>query len=108
MASSSPRRASSPPTLPPVLFVSGMARSGTTFLFDTLRRILQMCPGADISALTFFDCVCYRHLVTLHREKRAGRIKRLIDAYFARAGIETRGMDRVAAASATVEEYVEE
>ncbi len=81
------------------LFVVGLHRSGTTFLYESLARVLPLAP------LTAHHVLCYPRLLnrfqqgTLHADQDA------LDAHFAALGLSDRQVDAIALSHAMVEEY---
>ena len=106
--------------MPPVVFVSGLPRSGTTYLFGLLAEVL---PGAAYLDATL--CALQGGLLVEEKEDgegkgrarlgrnrcssnaaaRATQGRAQVDAYFRAVGQKTRLIDRVAASGSTAEEY---
>jgi hypothetical protein len=79
------------------IFIMGLHRSGTTWLYGTLASLLP------VATLSVYDIVHYGELLTAHREGAAPSLRKAIDARF--AGARTRGFDEVPLSHATVDEY---
>jgi len=81
------------------VFIMGLHRSGTTFLYESLARVFPMAP------LTAYHIVFYQRLVSRHRQGTGQDDKDLLDRYFLEAGVSTRQIDEIKLSQATVEEY---
>jgi hypothetical protein len=84
---------------PPVIFIIGLHRSGTTFLYETLSRVLP------VAKLTVQDVVGYTTLVTNYLRDGGRHDCQSLTAYFERHQITTRGRDALLLSPATAEEY---
>jgi hypothetical protein len=81
------------------IFIMGLHRSGTTFLYQTLADLLPVAP------LTVYHLACYPRIESGHASGTADADKREVDAHFARLGLATRITDGIPLSHATVEEY---
>ena len=84
---------------PPVIFIIGLHRSGTTFLYETLSRVLP------VAKLTVQDVVGYATLVKNYLRDGGRHDCQSLTAYFERHQITTRGRDALLLSPATAEEY---
>lgn len=85
--------------LPPPVFVMGLHRSGTTFLYESLARVFALAP------LTAYHIVFYRRLLS-GREQGSDRGDRaLLGEYFEAHGMQTRQIDEIALGPDAAEEY---
>lgn len=81
------------------IFIMGLHRSGTTFLYETLARILP------VASLTVYDILFYPRLVTAFLEGSAEAEQASLDAYLQELGLGTRLLDEVKLSHDAVEEY---
>jgi hypothetical protein len=79
------------------IFIMGLPRSGTTWLYATLSSLLP------VASLSVYDLVHYGELLTAHRDGTAPALRKAIDARF--NGMRTRGFDEIPLSHATVDEY---
>jgi Sulfotransferase family len=79
------------------IFIMGLPRSGTTWLYGTLTSLLP------VASLSVYDIVHYGELLTAHRDGTAPALRKAIDARF--NGTRTRGFDEILLSHATVDEY---
>ncbi len=84
---------------PRPIFVMGLHRSGTTFLFETLARVF---PLAALNAHRIFF---YPRLLAREEAGRTAEDQRALDDHFASLGLDSRQVDDIALSHATVEEY---
>lgn len=82
-----------------LVFVVGLHRSGTTFLYETLARHLPLAP------LTADGILRYGRLLHDEAAGRTAAARAALDAGLARRGLATREIDEVALSHATCEEY---
>ena len=81
------------------VFILGLHRSGTTFLY-------QMLAGSfDVAILTALRVVDYERILALHREGKTAAAERRLDDLFQSWHMTTRRIDEVALSHATPEEY---
>ena len=84
------------------VFISGFHRSGTTFLYDELRRVLP----SQVAYLSPYSLLNSAHLLRLHRRGRAKEATQALDHYWQALGVHDRIMDRAAvSALSPPEEY---
>jgi hypothetical protein len=81
------------------VFIMGLHRSGTTFLYQSLARLFPLAP------LRAYHIIFYRRLLSrraqgLHTEDQA-----LLDRFFSQEGVSTRQIDNIGLSHQTVEEY---
>lgn len=81
------------------VFIMGLHRSGTTFLYQALADLL---PVAYVSV---YHVLCYDRILAGAKEGTAQADRAAIDARFAAAGRSTRAFDEVPLGHATPEEY---
>lgn len=81
------------------VFIMGLHRSGTTFLYDTLARCF---PFAQ---LTLYHLFYYRRLLYNQQHGVAEQDRQRLNAAFAAAGIADRGIDETRVEADSVEEY---
>ena len=81
------------------VFIMGLHRSGTTFLYDSVARAFPL------SQLSLYRLFYYRRLLRNAREGRAAQDQQRLDACFAALGICDRKIDSVPVAADEVEEY---
>jgi hypothetical protein len=96
--------------MPPVVFVSGLPRSGTTYLFGLLAEVLPSAVYLDATLCALQGALLRPSSSTprdgaFEARANAQRNRKLVDAYFVAVGQSTRLIDRVAASGATAEEY---
>ena len=104
---SSPHRDSEPLPPPPQpsytpIFISGFHRSGTTFLYDELLRIL---PG-QVAHLSPYELLMFPHLLQVEASGKGAEARDALDRWWKAVGVRDRGMDRaVVTATSPPEEY---
>ena len=81
------------------VFIMGLHRSGTTFLYDSVARAFPL------SQLSLYRLFYYRRLLCNARDGQADVDQRKLDACFAALGIRDRKIDSVPVAADEVEEY---
>jgi hypothetical protein len=79
------------------IFIIGLHRSGTTWLYGTLASLLP------VAKLSVFDIVHYGELLTAHEDGTAPALRKALDARF--NGRRTRGFDEIPLSHATIDEY---
>ena len=84
---------------PMPVFVVGLHRSGTTFLYQSIVD----CLG--VAGLTIYDLVYYDRLLKNRFEGLELRDRAALQSYFAQKGWSTRRIDDVPLTDTTVEEY---
>jgi hypothetical protein len=89
--------------LPPVnqgpVFIMGLHRSGTTFLYDLLRRTLP------VAELELYHLFYFRRLLHNARYDLEKRDRATLNRLFQALGIRDRSLDAIHISDATVEEY---
>ena len=70
--------------------ISGFHRSGTTFLYDELRRLLP----SHLSYLSPYALLFFPHLLRYEREQGTQMAMAALDAYWRALGVQDRIMDR--------------
>ena len=81
------------------VFIMGLHRSGTTFLYDSVARAFPL------SQLTLYRLFYYRRLLRNQRDGGQQRDQQRLDACFAALDIRDRKIDSVPVAADEVEEY---
>ncbi len=81
------------------IFIIGLHRSGTTFLYETLNKVFP------VASLTVYHIVHYHQIMQQHQQRTAGAAKAELDAQFQKWGMDTRKTDNIALSHATMEEY---
>jgi hypothetical protein len=84
---------------PRPVFVMGLHRSGTTFLYETLAKVFPL------AALTVHHIFYYPRLLASEAAGTIADDRRALDAHFASLGIEGRQVDAIELSHATAEEY---
>lgn len=84
---------------PRPVFVMGLHRSGTTFLFEALARVFPL------AALTAHRLFYYPRLLARAEAGRTADDQRALDDHFASLGLDSRQVDNIALSHDTVEEY---
>lgn len=81
------------------VFIMGVHRSGTTFLYQSMAKAFPLAP------LTAYHIVFYRQL--LHASERGiqREHQNLLEEYFRQSGVRTREIDGIEVGHETVEEY---
>jgi hypothetical protein len=82
-----------------IAFIVGLHRSGTTFLYESLSRVL---PAAK---LTVHDVVNFEHLVTGHLTDGGNATREALTRYFSDRHAHTRSNDALPLSPSTAEEY---
>ncbi|MCA8921525.1 MAG: sulfotransferase [Planctomycetes bacterium] len=90
--------AAAPPPSPPV-FIVGLHRSGTTFLYEALRTLFPL------SCVTAYRVLHYRELLELEASYRALQAQRELAERFTSWGLTDRQIDAVALRPDMPEEY---
>jgi len=85
--------------IPPMIFIVGLHRSGTTFLYETLSQVLP------VAKLTVQNVVYYRALVASYFHDGGKQDEESLTAYFDKHQTKTRGRDALTLSPATAEEY---
>ena len=81
------------------IFIMGLHRSGTTFLYDSVARAFPLAQ------LTLYDFFYYDRLLRNHQQGGAKRDAQRLNACFAALGIRDRNIDSVPVSADEVEEY---
>lgn len=81
------------------VFIIGLHRSGTTFLYRLLGGALPL------ACLTAYHVLHYERLLQQHREGTAEAVRRRMEEAFGAWGMSTRGIDDVPLSAAMPEEY---
>lgn len=81
------------------VFIMGLHRSGTTFLYQSLARVYPLAP------LTAYHIVFYNRLLSRHAQGIHAEDQALLDRFFSQAGVTTRQVDNIRLSHRTVEEY---
>ena len=81
------------------IFILGLHRSGTTFLYEALDRLL---PAASLRA---WHIAFYPRLLAGQADGRGAADRAAFDAYFRALGLRDRQIDAIALTAETVEEY---
>jgi hypothetical protein len=81
------------------VFVTGIHRSGTTFLYE------KLCAITKAAKLTAWDEVNYPRLLRAHTDGTVGEDQKNMNNYWKAIGVRDRQMDTVLVNSATPEEY---
>ena len=81
------------------VFIMGLHRSGTTFLYASLAQAYSLVP------LTIHDIVFYPRLLNRHHTDHSQDDRNRLEAYFSKYGLSNRVIDDVALTPNTVEEY---
>jgi hypothetical protein len=84
---------------PDPLFVMGLHRSGTTWLYQQLDRLLP------VTSSTAHDVLAYPRLLALQAKSALEADRAALDARFASLGLSDRQLDAIPLSHATVEEY---
>lgn len=84
---------------PRPIFIIGLHRSGTTFLYQTLAGVLP------VASLTVYHVVDYDRILLHHHDGTAAAAGRELDRIFRSWGMATRRIDEVALSHAMPEEY---
>lgn len=91
--------ASLPPTPLRPVFVIGLHRSGTTFLYSLIA------DAFPVASLTAFQVMNYERLLRLQAEGRTSRAERELADLFRKWGLDSRGIDNVPLTPDLPEEY---
>ncbi len=81
------------------IFIMGLHRSGTTFLYDSISRCFP------VANLTLYDLFYYHRLLKNHQTGQAEHDKQHLNRVFRSLGITDRKLDAVWVDDAMVEEY---
>lgn len=81
------------------VFIMGLHRSGTTFLYQTLADLLP------VASLRVYHIAFFSRLARPHLDGTAQRDREALDAHFRQLGLSTRITDGIPLSHATVEEY---
>ncbi|KAK9811461.1 hypothetical protein WJX72_004279 [[Myrmecia] bisecta] len=81
------------------VFISGVHRSGTSFLYKALSDVLP------VAYLRMFDIVNYNRLLAAYKAGTIAEEAAAIDAYLAAVGLKSRLIDSVEASHAAAEEH---
>jgi hypothetical protein len=81
------------------MFVMGLHRSGTTWLYEQLDRLLP------VASATAHDVLAYPRLLDLQARGALEMDRAALDAHFRALGLVDRQIDAIALSHATVEEY---
>ncbi len=81
------------------IFIMGLHRSGTTFLYDCIAR------SFPVAQLSLYHLFYYHRLLSNHQQGNAQRDKDRLNACFQALGIKDRNIDRVPINADEVEEY---
>ena len=81
------------------VFIMGLHRSGTTFLYDTVAR------SFPVAHLTLYHLFYYQRLLTNYHAQQEEQDKSTLNKCFAELGIENRSIDHTSITADTVEEY---
>lgn len=81
------------------VFIMGLHRSGTTFLYDCLAR------SFSFSHLNLYRLLYFFRLLKNHYEGGEGHDKQALNRYLGQLGIVDRGLDSTAITAEAVEEY---
>lgn len=81
------------------IFIMGLHRSGTTFLYDTVAR------SFPLAQLRLYDLFYYDRLLRNQQQGREEHDAERLNAAFKALGISDRGIDSVPVSAAEVEEY---
>jgi len=81
------------------VFIMGVHRSGTTFLYESVARAFPLAP------LTAYHIVFYRRLLSRSARGVQGEDRALLEEYFRQHGAQTREIDGIELGHGTVEEY---
>jgi hypothetical protein len=84
---------------PRPVFIIGLHRSGTTFLYRTLAGALP------VASLTAYHVIHYDSILTQHHDGTAEAARRRLDGLFRSWGMATRRIDDVPLSHALLEEY---
>lgn len=84
---------------PRPVFIIGLHRSGTTFLYQTLTNTFS------VASLTAYHVLHYDRVLLQHREGTATAAREKLDGLFRSWGMATRRIDDVALSHAMLEEY---
>ena len=84
---------------PRPVFVMGLHRSGTTWLYEQLDRLLP------VASVTAHDVLAYPRLLDLHARGALEQDRAALDAHFRALGLVDRQIDAIALSHAMVEEY---
>lgn len=84
---------------PKPVFIIGLHRSGTTFLYKILGEMLP------VAVLSVYHIVHFPRLVSQHAAGDTDKARQDLDTHFRQAGMTTRKMDSIPVSHATVEEY---
>jgi hypothetical protein len=79
------------------IFIIGLHRSGTTWLYGTLSSLLP------VASLSLYHISHYDELLMAHRDGTTRALQKALDTRF--IGAPTRGFDEIALSHATVDEY---
>jgi hypothetical protein len=88
-----------PQSQKPLVFIMGLHRSGTTFLYESMSDYFEAAK------LTVRDIVFYPQLITLMQQSQLDEKNNAISEYFKSANCDKRGNDNIALSSDTAEEY---
>lgn len=86
-------------TSPRPIFIMGLHRSGTTFLYESLARLFPLAP------LTAYHIIFYKRLLSQFTLGRHRVDQAKLDRYFSERGVHTRQIDDIKLSHRTVEEY---
>lgn len=81
------------------IFILGLHRSGTTFLYESLARLFPLAP------LTAYHIIFYKRLLSRFTQVSQTNDQALLDRYFSERGASTRQIDEIKLSHRTVEEY---
>ena len=81
------------------IFIMGLHRSGTTFLYDSISRCFP------VANLTLYDIFYYHRLLKNHAEGKDANDRTHLNRVFRSLGITDRRLDSVWVEDSTVEEY---
>lgn len=84
---------------PPTVFILGLHRSGTTFLYEALSQVLP------VAKLTVHDVVFYKTLIASHMRDGGDADRQRLTSYFQDQVVKTRGRDPLSLSPKTAEEY---
>lgn len=81
------------------VFVMGLHRSGTTFLYDSLSR------SFPLAHLTLYHLLYFDRLLINHQQQRAGEDRLRLNRYLSALGVRDRHIDHSPVGADEVEEY---
>ncbi|MBL4607883.1 MAG: hypothetical protein JKY01_08660 [Pseudomonadales bacterium] len=81
------------------IFIMGLHRSGTTFLYDSISRCFP------VANLTLYDIFYYHRLLKNRAEENEQHDRALLNRAFRSVGITDRRLDSAWVEDTTVEEY---